>query len=1186
MISPTKSTGISKLKKYQKNIVTSFVLGVFFINSNQPIKIVEASEISAPTTINNKTEKVSDYDKFNNEILQVIHDDTDIVNESRAIHLAQEKIVSISPGSVSDTIKGYQNKILETLRFKTDSKEAVTSIIANSYKTLRDTVQRAYVSEPFSSGSIALLFNENNYLKLRKDAELEKQRRQKEAADNKKRKLALLKENFIKSLKDLKTKFEKSRILKIARLTSLKNSQNSKINKITKEISNIPNKIARIKRKMKERLNSISYFSRKSSEHKSAYKHYKKEYKHAKSKYKKYKKKYKKKKKSKYKSRYKKYKKRYKKNEKRYKSHKDTYKKYTNKKNKAYRDYKNLEKELRSLRSSKSVLQTQLELTKKQRNVSLVKLNLQPASIDDISKYQQTITAAKKNYDNQVVVTEKKYEDDLKNTEDNYDSNLQKAEVYKSIMDELKYSTEYFIEESKELGQEKLQFEIALRDWIEKETKKQKHLATERIEQRKNVAENVAASVFAGMIKNPKNLLNAFGRKLISLKGDLTKMRGKVKKLKEAYEENKKYKKKMKDYKKDYEKYAKKVKKYKGKNDKRSKKKYKKYLNKRESKLKKYKKYKEKYEKYGSLKKAYKSGYHQAKDVYKQFENQYKSLLKQKNDLKLSYNKTYTEASSFRDALLRQANLEYVESKKQLQTAETIDEYSLIGTHNNDDIRGYLKFIPATVSTSLANISFSGGFDALSSIKKSLEKIRSKAKKSYEKHLKKIKKEQEKQRRLQEEYRKKIAWQNYQIQQANLKAERERLSRYTQYDKFGNGYSSAYSNPISSFAGYTGFGTVVSTLYKPKSQDVSWLNKIGGKIKSTWDWSKSTVSNLWKNTKNTTIALGNYIKDTTITTAKTIGTFTNNQIIKPAINFGNSVKNVTINIAKGVYNFGKTTIKTYIAFQKIKKIAIEQASKAMYNNIKRNAIDIADFIKRNSQKLTVANVPTEATQMANFAELASNDEKEIPEGYTELTTKTELEKYGLTVGMLKSDGTGFGAKVFIDEKTGEIIVSFAGTNPLSPKDWWTDARQAMGFETEQYDKAERIARGLNQSANVDFTKLTFVGHSLGGGLASLAGAITDSKTITFNSAGLHQNTLERAGVTNNIFNNITSYIHKGDILKFIQEDNNSTKRILPDPLGNPVYYGSDLNATILGITPTGKMIRYGNGLLNHSDYKN
>jgi hypothetical protein len=254
---------------------------------------------------------------------------------------------------------------------------------------------------------------------------------------------------------------------------------------------------------------------------------------------------------------------------------------------------------------------------------------------------------------------------------------------------------------------------------------------------------------------------------------------------------------------------------------------------------------------------------------------------------------------------------------------------------------------------------------------------------------------------------------------------------------------------------------------------------------------------------------------------------------------------------------------------------------------KRKQKQAWEIIKRGARKLHVAEVPEEAKEYADFAELARNDKMEIPKDNIELITDEELEKYGLNAEMLKSNGTGFGARVFLSEVTGELIVSFAGTDPTSVKDWWTDIRQSLGFETGQYEKARRIAEALADPNNgIDLNKITFVGHSLGGGMASLAGAITGSKTITFNSAGLHQNTLKRAHAEKNSTANITAYIHQGDLLKYVQEDKIVTRGVLPDPLGSKVYYGSGVHNYISQrIIPGGEAIRIIDGMINHPEFK-
>lgn len=81
---------------------------------------------------------------------------------------------------------------------------------------------------------------------------------------------------------------------------------------------------------------------------------------------------------------------------------------------------------------------------------------------------------------------------------------------------------------------------------------------------------------------------------------------------------------------------------------------------------------------------------------------------------------------------------------------------------------------------------------------------------------------------------------------------------------------------------------------------------------------------------------------------------------------------------------------------------------------------------------------------------------------------------------------------------------------------------------------------------------------MGGGLSSYLAAILGKKAYTFNAAGVHQNTLEVAGVTATNFDNITNYTTRGDILTEVQ-----VLTPLPNALGQTIYHGSGLTKLFL-----------------------
>lgn len=85
----------------------------------------------------------------------------------------------------------------------------------------------------------------------------------------------------------------------------------------------------------------------------------------------------------------------------------------------------------------------------------------------------------------------------------------------------------------------------------------------------------------------------------------------------------------------------------------------------------------------------------------------------------------------------------------------------------------------------------------------------------------------------------------------------------------------------------------------------------------------------------------------------------------------------------------------------------------------------------------------------------------------------------------------------------DYVLAFAGTNSI--EDIGQDLNQAIGtFNISQFGNAKT----LGQQFKSDFCDgdQTFVGHSLGGGLAAIASLQTGIPAITFNPAALSKNT--------------------------------------------------------------------------------
>lgn len=119
---------------------------------------------------------------------------------------------------------------------------------------------------------------------------------------------------------------------------------------------------------------------------------------------------------------------------------------------------------------------------------------------------------------------------------------------------------------------------------------------------------------------------------------------------------------------------------------------------------------------------------------------------------------------------------------------------------------------------------------------------------------------------------------------------------------------------------------------------------------------------------------------------------------------------------------------------------------------------------------------------------------------------------------------GFAAIAVRNEVTGEIVIAYRGTDGL--KDF-NNSNLQLALQNDvpnQYTEANAFYTAISNDYGPN---ITLAGHSLGGSLAQLVGAISGRRTYTFNAPGVQTiySRLEDAqdGVTASSFTNINNY---------------------------------------------------------------
>ena len=205
-----------------------------------------------------------------------------------------------------------------------------------------------------------------------------------------------------------------------------------------------------------------------------------------------------------------------------------------------------------------------------------------------------------------------------------------------------------------------------------------------------------------------------------------------------------------------------------------------------------------------------------------------------------------------------------------------------------------------------------------------------------------------------------------------------------------------------------------------------------------------------------------------------------------------------------------------------------------------------------------------------------------PVGWTRLSDKAfrnHLPPDLRDPALWRNPRTGFVAGLYkeADELGGRTVLAFRGTD--DGPGVWTDVQQGIGGTTAQYLQARTLARQVQAAYG---SSVVVTGHSLGGGLAAQASAVTRARGATFNPAGLHPESLRGTGGTvGDAAARLTDYHVPGEVLSLAQSPAGraflapsvSVARVgaaALGKLGRPATLGDFVPATVPG--PTGSHI--------------
>jgi len=137
---------------------------------------------------------------------------------------------------------------------------------------------------------------------------------------------------------------------------------------------------------------------------------------------------------------------------------------------------------------------------------------------------------------------------------------------------------------------------------------------------------------------------------------------------------------------------------------------------------------------------------------------------------------------------------------------------------------------------------------------------------------------------------------------------------------------------------------------------------------------------------------------------------------------------------------------------------------------------------------------------ANVYGATNNDASGTPRVRSELNT-LPLPSTDWVVIAERVSASGFMARAYRDVSTGKVVIAYAGTTDETNMDWSTgNIPAATGLVSEQVVEAAEFYMDVLNSPYGQSAEISFTGHSLGGGLASLMAVYFDRRAIVFDQA--------------------------------------------------------------------------------------